>query len=74
MEDEDHNSKELQQLRKLVAKLAMEIDAKNMRLFHLEEKYEQLATTVKNMVIAKQKLQQDHAEGIYCFAFLDIFQ
>ncbi|XP_057522734.1 factor of DNA methylation 1-like isoform X1 [Amaranthus tricolor] len=63
MEDEEHN-KELQQLHKLVAKLAMEIDAKNMRLFHLEEKYEQLTTTVKNMVMAKRKLQQDHAEEI----------
>lgn len=73
MEDEEHN-KELQQLHKLVAKLAMEIDAKNMRLFHLEEKYEQLTTTVKNMVMAKRKLQQDHAEGISCSTFLDIFQ
>lgn len=66
MEDQGHDCNELQKLRKLVAKLAMEIDAKNMRLFYMEEKYDQLSTALKSMAMDKRKLQQDHARGITC--------
>ncbi|XP_010690731.2 factor of DNA methylation 1 isoform X1 [Beta vulgaris subsp. vulgaris] len=64
MEDQGHDCNELQKLRKLVAKLAMEIDAKNMRLFYMEEKYDQLSTALKSMAMDKRKLQQDHAREI----------
>lgn len=73
MEDKGLIYQELQQLRKLVPKLATEIDVKNMRLFHMEEKYDQLSTTLKNTVIEKRKLQQDHAKGVSSSTSPDIF-
>lgn len=73
MEDKELIYQELQQLRKLVPKLAMEIDVKNMRLFHMEEKYDQLSTTLKSVVLEKRKLQQDHAKGITCSTSPDYF-
>lgn len=42
----------------------MEIDFKNMRLFHLEEKCDELFTTINSMALEKQKLQQDHAREV----------
>lgn len=74
MEDKGRNYQELLQLRKLVTKLAMEIDVKNMRLFHMEERYDQLSTTLDSMVMEKRKLQQDHARGISCSTSMEIFQ
>lgn len=60
----ENQVQEIQQLRKLVTKLAMEIDFKNMRLFHLEEKCDELFTTINSMALEKQKLQQDHAREV----------
>ncbi|KAL2940468.1 Factor of DNA methylation 1 [Bienertia sinuspersici] len=64
MEDKDPINQELQKLRKLVPKLAMEIDVKNVKLFRMEEKYDQLSTTLKSVVMEKRKMQQDHAREI----------
>ncbi|KAL2905794.1 Cortactin-binding protein 2 [Bienertia sinuspersici] len=47
MEEKELISQELQQLHKLVTKLAMEIAVKNMRLFHM---------TLKSVVLEKWKL------------------
>ncbi|XP_074279507.1 factor of DNA methylation 2-like [Silene latifolia] len=66
---ETDHSPELQRLRKLIKKLAMEIDAKNMKLFHMEEKYNEASTTLQKVEIENRKLQQNHArelEKIHC--------
>ncbi|KAH9603313.1 hypothetical protein KSS87_017115 [Heliosperma pusillum] len=66
---ETHHSLELQRLRKLIKKLAMEIDAKNIKLFQMEEKYDQASTALHRVDMENRKLQQNHArelEKMHC--------
>ncbi|XP_021749550.1 factor of DNA methylation 1-like isoform X1 [Chenopodium quinoa] len=64
MEEKGYHCQEVQQLRKFVSKLAMEIDVKNMKLCVMEKRNDKLSTTLNNMVMEKRKLQQDHAREI----------
>lgn len=61
---ENYQSQEPRELQKLVMKLAMEIDVKNMKLIHMEEKYNQLAASLKRKDMEKEKLQCDHVREI----------
>jgi len=68
-----HKNEELQHLRKLVMKLAVEIDVKNMKLIQMEEKYNEMSAILKKMDIEKQILQQDHDRGLSCCIFFNMF-
>ncbi|KAK9700119.1 hypothetical protein RND81_08G218300 [Saponaria officinalis] len=57
---ESHESQELQQLRKLVLKLATEIDVKNMKLFQMEEKYDQASKALQRVDVENTKFRQEH--------------
>ncbi|KAL9231367.1 hypothetical protein vseg_006604 [Gypsophila vaccaria] len=61
---EGHHSQELQQLRKLIKNLAVEIDFKNMKLFQMEEKYDQAAKALQRVDVEHRKFQQDHEREI----------